>query len=91
MCQRNVNLFTFLQSEGEIEVNCGALDGRMDGEGSTGCSLGRNMVLGTLYSLSGSVFVSFIVLLGSAGTRGRQGKVFNDENTNQHYDRSLIW
>lgn len=88
MCQTNVNFFTFLQFEGEVGVNCVALDGRKEGEGSTGCSLGRIMVRWTLFSLSGSVFVSFKVLSGSAETRGRQGKVLTTRTTN--YDVALI-
>lgn len=88
MCQRNVNLFTSLQFEGEIGVNCGSLDGRKDGEGSTGGSLGRNMVFWILFSRYGSGFVSFTVLSGSAGTRGRQGKVLTTKTTD--YDGVLI-
>lgn len=44
MCQTNVNYFTFLELEGEVGVNRGALDGRKEGEGSSGCSLGGIMV-----------------------------------------------
>lgn len=39
------------------------------------------MVLWALYSLSGSVFVSFTVLSGSAETRGRQGKELTTKTT----------
>lgn len=74
MRQTKVNFFTFLQFEGEVGVNRGALGGRKEGEGSSGCSLGRIMARWTLFSLSGSVFVSLKVLSGSAETRGRQGK-----------------
>lgn len=88
MCQTDVNFFTFLQFEGEVGVNCGALDGRKEGEGSSGCSLGRIRVRWTLFSLSGSVFVSFKVLSGSAETRGRQGKALTTKTTN--YDLALI-
>lgn len=82
MCQTNVNFFTFLQCEGEVGVNCGALDGRKEGEGSSGCSLGRIMVRWALFSLSGSVFVAFNVLSGSAETKGRQGKVLTTKTKN---------
>lgn len=88
MCQPNVNFFTFLQFEGQVVVNCGGLGGRKEGEGSTGCSLGRIMVRWTLYSLSGSVFVSFKVLSDSAETKGRQGKVLPTKTTN--YDVAVI-
>lgn len=82
MCQTNVNFFTFLQFEGEVGFNWGALDGRKEGEGSSGCSFGTIMVRWTFFSLSGSVFVSFKVLSGSAETRGRQGKALTTKTTN---------
>lgn len=85
MCQTNANFFTFLQFEGEVGVNCGALDGRMEGAGSSGCSLGRIMGCWVLFALSGSVFVAFNVLSGSAETKGRQGKVLTTKTKN------MIW
>lgn len=88
MCQRNVNFVTFLQFEGEVGLNRGGLDGREEGEGSSGWSIGRIMVRWTLFSLSGSVFVSFTVLSGRAETRGRQGKLLTKITKN--YDVELI-
>lgn len=87
MCQTNMNDFTFLEFEGEAGVNRSALEGRKEGEGSSGCSLGGVMVRWTFFSLSGSVFVSFKVLSGSAETRCRQGKVLT---TKQQYNEVAL-